>query len=80
MINLSKFVNSENGRILMSIILGFGLSALFKFTCKGKNCIIYNAAPSEEIKDKIFTFNQKCYKFEETSAECDNNKQILEFA
>ena len=34
---LNKFVNSETGRYLMSILLGIGLATLFRQICEGKN-------------------------------------------
>jgi hypothetical protein len=77
---LSRFVESENGRILMSIILGLGLATLFRASCKGKNCIIYNAPPLNEIKDKTYKINKKCYKFDFNNTKCDKTKQIVEFA
>jgi hypothetical protein len=77
---LSKFVHSESGKLLMSIILGLGLATLFRASCKGKNCILYYAPPLKEIKDKIYKINNKCYKYEFNSAKCDKTKQIVEFA
>jgi hypothetical protein len=77
---ISKFVHTEAGRLFMSIILGLGLATLFRASCKGKNCIIYDAPPLSEIKDKIYKINKKCYKFESSAVKCNNKKQIVEFA
>ena len=44
---LSKFVHSEIGRYLMSIILGLGLATFFRKMCNGKNCVISKAPPLE---------------------------------
>ena len=54
MVNLSKFVHTNTGRLIMSVLLGFGLATLFRKVCSGKNCIIYQAPPLSDIKDKIF--------------------------
>jgi len=78
--NLSKFVHTESGKLFMSIILGLGLATLFRASCKGKNCILYNAPPLEEIKDKTYKINEKCYKFNFNPVKCDAKKQIIEFA
>ena len=40
---ISKLLNSHMGRILLSIVWGFGLSCIFRKVCKGRNCIIYKA-------------------------------------
>lgn len=77
---ISKFVHTESGRLFMSIILGLGLASIFRASCKGKNCIVYDAPPLDEIKDKTFKINNKCYKFEPSLVKCNKNKQIVEFA
>ena len=48
-----KFLHSQSGKILISILWGFGLACLFRKVCRGRNCIIYNAPDPNEIK-KIF--------------------------
>ncbi len=79
MFNLSKYFHTENGKILMSIILGLGLASLFRTICKDKNCIIFHAVPLDKIKDKIYKIDNKCYKYNIKSSSCDKNKHILTF-
>ena len=76
---LDKFVHSATGRYVMSILLGIGLATIFRQTCVGKSCIVYNAAPAEEIDGKIYKFDNKCYKFEKSSATCDTKKETFVF-
>lgn len=77
--HLSKFVHTPTGKVLMSILLGFGLAALFRKTCKGKNCFVYHAPPLENVKDKTFKYDNKCYVFTTNNIACDNSKQVVEF-
>jgi hypothetical protein len=79
MINLSKYIHSENGKKLMSILLGFGLASLFRTICKDRNCIIFHAVPLDKIKDKIYKIDNKCYKYNIKSTNCDSNKKIVGF-
>jgi hypothetical protein len=76
--HLSKFVHTESGKYLMSIILGFGLATLFRTVCKGKNCLIVKAPPLDEIEDKIYKHQGKCYKFTPVTTKCDANKKKVE--
>jgi hypothetical protein len=78
--HLNKLVKSTTGKYIMSILLGIGLASLFRSVCKGKNCVIYHAPPLDQIEDKIYKFDGKCYKFERVSRKCDSKKQILTFA
>ena len=77
---LSKFVHTETGKYMMSILLGFGLASLFRAVCKGKSCVIFHAPPLEEMDNKIYKLNNKCYKYVPTATKCDTNKKIIEFA
>ena len=78
--HLYKFVKSDTGKYIMSILLGIGLATMFREVCKGSNCSIQKAPPLEEIEDKIYKFDDKCYKFERSNGICNTNKQIVEFA
>ena len=78
MMHLSKFLHTESGKILMSIILGLGLATLFKTVCKDKNCIIYKAPPIDDIDDKIYKFQNKCYTYKNVSVKCGNKPIKME--
>jgi len=70
MINLLR---SKSGQIIISIILGFGLACLFRKVCKDRECIVYHAPNINEIKNSIFSFNKKCYKYIQETTTCDKN-------
>jgi hypothetical protein len=78
--HLSKLVHSNTGKYIMSIILGIGVATLFRVTCIGNDCKIFRAPPLDEIEDKIYSFDKKCYKMDPKVATCDSNKKIYEFA
>jgi hypothetical protein len=78
-IHLEKFVHTERGKILMSIILGFGLASLFRTVCKDKNCLIFHAPPLDDFKDKIYKNGNKCYQLKAVATKCDMNSKIVEF-
>jgi len=79
MFNASKFIHTENGKILMSILLGLGLASLFRTICKDRNCIIFHAVDLDKIKDKVYKVDNKCYKYNMKSSICDSNKKIVGF-
>ena len=74
-INISKFINSKSGIYITSILLGLGLAAIFRTVCKGDNCIIFYAPPIEDIENKIFKQDGKCYSYQMVSTKCDANKK-----
>jgi len=77
--HLSNFFHSSSGKYLLSIILGFGLASLFRTVCKDKNCIIFKAPPIEDMKNKVFRYDNKCYKYKPTMVKCEADKKIVSF-
>ena len=67
---LIKSMNSETGRIIISIIWGLGLAALFRKVCVGRNCIVIKGPNSKEIKKRIYKYNDKCYKYTPYATKC----------
>ena len=74
---IDDFIGSKKGRIIISIIWGLGLATLFRKVCKGRNCIVLRAPDPNEIKGKIYRFDDKCYKFDPKITTCKNKKYIL---
>ncbi len=71
---ISKFLNSEQGSIIISIILGFGFASLFRNVCKNGRCIIYKSN-SKEIQQNFYKLDGKCYQYKPKIIPCsDENK------
>ena len=77
---LKRLIYGEPGKIIISIILGLGLATLFRKVCKDRDCIIFRAPDINKIKNQIFKFEGKCYKFSEEIERCDDKKKIVPFA
>jgi hypothetical protein len=75
--HLDKFINSKEGKYLMSIILGLGLASLFRTICKGSKCNVIKAPPMEEIDGQIYKFDGKCYEIQTNPIKCDSKRQTL---
>ena len=78
-IYLEKFVHTETGKIMMSILLGFGLASLFRKVCKDKNCLAFHAPPLDDFKDKIYKTNGKCVKYVPMPTKCSINAKTVTF-
>ena len=79
MVEFGKFVHTKTGKYIMSVLLGFGLASLFRTVCKEKDCIIFHAPPLDQVKDKIFSYDNKCYKYVPTQTKCNTEKKIIDF-
>lgn len=79
-IQFGKFVHTETGKMLMSILLGFGLASLFRNICKGKDCLIFHAPSLNDFKDKIYVAQSgKCVKYIPVASKCNTKSKIIEF-
>ena len=78
--HLDKFVHSNTGKIIMSMLLGLGLATFFRAVCRGNRCRIIKAPPLEELDDQIYRFDNKCYELKKNPVNCDSKKNILNFA
>lgn len=77
---LSKTFQTREGRIIFSIILGFGLASLFRKSCENRNCMKFVAPPLEKIRERTYRHGDSCYRFEERSVKCNAAKKQVAFA
>ena len=75
MINIKKFIGSRTGVIVLSIILGLGLSCAFKISCDSANCTIFKGPDFKE--KKIIKYNNKCYEANEEMEPCNEKMKII---
>ena len=57
--NIKKWIHSETSKYIISIILGLGLSTLFRKECYGENCIVFRSPPVEELEKEMFELEQE---------------------
>ena len=79
MLQFSKFLHTNTGRLIMSILLGFGLATLFRRVCTGNKCMQFKAPPMQDIEDKIYQIRGKCYKYVAEPTVCNSSKKIVHF-
>ena len=52
--NLERLINSQTGKIGVSIILGLGLATLFRKACDDETCLSFNGPVITDLEDKIY--------------------------
>ena len=78
--NFKRLLNTELGRVFISILLGLGLATLFRKACEGKDCILFNGPVISEIDGKTYKYGEHCYKYSLHSAKCDPIKKTVQFS
>lgn len=77
--SFSKLLNSDGGKIIISIILGIGLATLFKKSCNDRKCLVFKSPSMSDIKDQIFKYGDQCVKFKEQNIKCNTKPQQVDF-
>ena len=77
--SFSRLINSDGGKIVISIILGIGLATLFKKVCNDRNCLVFKSPPIADIKNQVFQNGDKCVVFQERNIQCNTKSQQIEF-
>lgn len=69
-ISIVKLLNSEPGLVIISVILGLGLAALFRKACTDNRCIVVRGPDPNEVKKYVWKVNEVCYKYKPVFDEC----------
>lgn len=67
---VSSIVNDRFGAIIISVILGLGLAAIFRATCHGDSCIVIRSPPREQIDKHVYRIDDQCYKYSAYAIGC----------
>ena len=78
--SLKHMINSPRSRIVIALLLGFGLSTLFRKSCTDSDCMEFKAPPMDKINGQMYEYNTKCYTFESKSADCVKGRKTVKFA
>jgi hypothetical protein len=64
---------NNTSKIILGLLWGFGLAVIFRYACLGKKCVIYKSPVPASIKNNIYSFDEKCYKYKQVSTKCTEN-------
>lgn len=72
---ISQAFDTPVGCALVSVLLGLGLAALFRETCKGGHCIVIKSPNVHNVEKNTYRYNQHCYKYKAKVVDCPTGKQ-----
>lgn len=67
---IKEMMHSEHGGIVISIILGLGLAALFRKACSDNSCIVIKGPDVQEVQGAHYKINETCYKYDPVAVDC----------
>jgi len=77
--NILNVMHTQSGQYVISIILGIGLSTLFRKACENRDCIVFRAPPLETLEKNTYRHNNKCYNFKEMAMKCGSAPKSVKF-
>lgn len=77
---IKRLLYGKYSDYVISIILGFGLATLFRKVCNERNCLIFKALKINTIENKIYRFDNSCYKVKHKQVPYDKSKKHIPFA
>lgn len=63
-------LETVNGGIIVSVILGLGLSTIFAKSC-GNKCTVVEPIDPNKLKGKVFKHEGKCMTFKPVYTKCE---------
>ena len=83
---IRKFMETESGKALISIILGLGIASLFrKKPCSyqedeksKKDCIKFVSPDMSSISEKVYQYGEECFLYKARPMPCDQSKTLVE--
>jgi len=77
---IRRLLYGQYSKYVISVILGFGLATLFRKVCKDRNCLIFKAPNINNIENKTYKYDDKCYTLKHKSVQHDESKKDIFFA
>lgn len=77
--NIRRLLYGEYSKIIISIILGFGLATLFRFSCDSMECLKFVGPHPSILKTKVFKYDDGCMKLKHKTVKCKDGMKRVRF-
>lgn len=76
MISWEKFFNLPGVTTLLSLLLGFGIAAIFRPLCNGPDCVVIRGPPVSDIRGSVYQIGKQCVEFKPKAITCPKNGTV----
>lgn len=67
---LSNIMDTDAGKIIISVIIGLGLASFFKKVCKNGKCVVIKGPDVNEVKKHVYKIDNECFQYTPTMTKC----------
>lgn len=76
MISWEKFFNLPGITTLLSLLVGFGIAAIFRPLCNGPDCVVIRGPPVNDIRGSVYQIGKQCVEFKPKAIACPKNGTV----
>lgn len=76
MISWERFFYLPGVTTLISLLLGFGIAAIFRPLCNGPDCVVVRGPPINDIRDSVYQIGKQCVEFKAKPIACPKNGTV----
>jgi hypothetical protein len=77
--NIHRLLYGEYSKFIISVILGFGLATLFRFSCDSIDCVKFVGPPPSILKSKVFKYEDGCMNLKHKPVKCNDKLKKVRF-
>lgn len=73
---MGRIMATDAGAIVVSLLLGLGLAAIFRRACHGDGCLVLRAPDAGEIARSHYKVGADCYKYTPRVVPCPSSGPV----
>lgn len=78
--NIKRLLYGNYSKYVISVIIGFGIATLFRYSCESTNCLRFVGPPPSILKNKVLKYENQCVKLIPKPVKCNPIKKTVRFS
>jgi hypothetical protein len=76
MIKWETFLNQPGVMTLLSLLMGFGIAAMFRPLCNSPDCMVIRGPPVNDVRGSVYQFGKQCVEFTPKAIACPKDGSV----
>lgn len=72
---IKDVLKDDTGSKIVAVILGVGLAAILRRTCKGSRCVVVRSPGHEDILNNYYKLGEDCYRYKPYAVDCEEKEE-----
>jgi hypothetical protein len=75
---MGKLLGTDAGAIVVSVLLGLGLAAVFRRACKGDGCVVLRAPDAADVTRYHYKVGEDCFRYTPKVVPCPSSGAVAD--